>query len=343
MNNETHFLKNTNTSSVTFNHTAINITLSAALPLAQPSFLLLAVRIAITTASLCLNAGLLIFHAIKPAFITDFTTYLLFLYLANVIYLIGDQPLLFWSEIAHRDIGSLGRSLCTFSNYFHRVASIVPLMCHVLVAVNRLWALRFPLHYRRRHTRRVALLICLGMAGYVHALTLPPFFIYMPYRYQPLTEFSGICRDAFIPNYASWARIDSIMNRFMPLIVIILIYIYLIVQRCVGRSQVESANNSTNRTSTTRGNADPDATASLNRPVRQQRLHRKVVRPFLVLTLTTVGVIVCWLPLDIIFLCQLVLNLPVPPAVVQAFLMLYTLQLLFDPLMWICSLRRRKA
>ncbi|XP_055329581.1 uncharacterized protein LOC129582169 [Paramacrobiotus metropolitanus] len=319
----------------TNNHTAPNSTEPVS---AEPSLFLFGAQISIAASSFCLNSALLIFHMIKPAFITDFTIYLLFLYMANVVYLVGAQPLLFWSEISGYDIGQLGFKVCIFFNYIQRVASIIPLMCHFLVAVNRFWALQYPLCYRDRHNKKVATAICLGMAAYVHIICLPPFFTYAAYRYT-----NGRCRDSLIPQVVQWARVDTFLNRFAPLFLIIFIYVHLIIKRYWRQTKIASVPDSGQRPlrrgTRSGGAADPSRRLTV---VETSLVHRNVVRPFLVLTLTTVGVIVCWLPLDVIYFCQWFLGMPIPLAVSRTFHTLYTLQILFDPLMWIISLRLRK-
>ncbi|XP_055347527.1 uncharacterized protein LOC129594762 [Paramacrobiotus metropolitanus] len=317
------------------------------------------IRIAIALASFIMNAGVLIFHFVKRSFITHFTIYLLFLYIANTIYLVGAQPIQFLSDIYSVNVAYFGPAACGVYSYAQRVVSIVPVMAHVLIAVNRLWAMTYPIGYKNHHTKKVATYICVAMAGYVHLICLPAFILYMPFRYKP--DASGVikCEGAMTPMMFVWTRVDSCLNRFVPLFLIIGVYIYIFIKRWSKRTnQVTHNTNSTerqDRTQTTKlYTAMPGIQeesvghSSFVERAKQQQMDRprretvgvRKVKPFLVLTMTTVGVIVCWLPLDVIYFCMVFLYMPIGYAVSGALHMLYTVQILFDPLMWIFSLRK---
>ncbi|OQV12900.1 hypothetical protein BV898_12822 [Hypsibius exemplaris] len=62
---------------------------------------------------------------------------------------------------------------CTFFAYFKLILSTAVRYGHVLVTVNRLWAVTFPMHYRNAHNKRVALAITLVMWVFVHVLSVP--------------------------------------------------------------------------------------------------------------------------------------------------------------------------
>ena len=44
---------------------------------------------------------------------------------------------------------------------------------HILIAVNRTWAVLHPISYRSIHSKRVAVLLCAGMWCYIHVVLLP--------------------------------------------------------------------------------------------------------------------------------------------------------------------------
>lgn len=66
----------------------------------------------------------------------------------------------------------LGKPACTVYNYKTMLESVI-MHSHLLIAINRMWAVIFPMHYRRHHSRRMAICQCVATWVYVSAYMLP--------------------------------------------------------------------------------------------------------------------------------------------------------------------------
>ncbi|XP_055352990.1 uncharacterized protein LOC129598929 [Paramacrobiotus metropolitanus] len=305
-----------------------------------------AVKTVIAVTSFILNFGLLIVHIMRPAYINHFTVYLLFLYIANTVYLAGAFPFIFLSEVYNVEFSFQGLTTCLTFSYFHWVVSLVPVMCHMLIALNRLWALTYPLGYRNYHTRNMACLICVLTVLYVHLFKLPSLFMFKPNAYQVRLETSQICSIPVPQGYFYFTRVDSILNRFAPLFIIAGVYAYLVIKRFSKKlGKVTDASESVELAKKLE-NMDPGNMSRIHGAGRPPRtVERSVVRPFLILTLTTISVIICWLPLDVILFYQWFLIGKPSLTIFTVFQychMMYMIQLLFDPIMWIVSFRKAR-
>lgn len=102
---------------------------------------------------------------------TPFNCYLISLTIADVGQAALDLPFTIFS---HFDpVWSLGRIVCNFELYAKWVFSGVVRNTHALISLNRLWALFWPIYYKRYHTKTVAFWLCMGSWAYVHIFLLP--------------------------------------------------------------------------------------------------------------------------------------------------------------------------
>ncbi|XP_055355701.1 trace amine-associated receptor 13c-like [Paramacrobiotus metropolitanus] len=265
---------------------------------------LLSTQVGIAVTALILNAAILIKHILQPSIITHFTVYLLVLYLANVVFLLGVRPIQFSNEIQAAGQWSFGLGLCVLHTYFQRVFSVIPVMSHLLIATDRFWALQFPHAYRHHRTIKTSLLVCAGMICYVHCFALPAFIVHLPFIH------AGHCQQS--PQLQDWFRVENMMDRFLPLMLILGIYVYIFIKRWRRRKPLTPMRVAAEGSQGSR--SLPDSS------------RRALVRPFVVLTLTTLGVAVCWLPLDVFFFCKVYLNYAMPDTVAASFTILFTLQ-----------------
>ncbi|XP_055355705.1 adenosine receptor A3-like [Paramacrobiotus metropolitanus] len=268
-----------------------------------------------------LNAAVLIRHLLQPSIISHFTVYLLVLYLANVVIILGVKPMELFNDIHNGGNWSFGGQLCIIHTYFLLVFSVTPLLSHLLIATDRFWALQFPHSYRSHHNIKTSLLICLGMVCYVHCFALPAFIVYLP------SINAAHCQPS--PRSRYWYRVEYVIDRIVPLLLILVIYLFIIIKRWHRRKTPASVHVSP------AGSRIPHSTTVL-------AVRRTSVRPFVVLTLTTLEVAVCWLPLDVYFACKVYFNYRMPDSVAQCFVILFTLQSVFDPLIWVFSRRHKR-
>ncbi|XP_055348358.1 5-hydroxytryptamine receptor 1B-like [Paramacrobiotus metropolitanus] len=143
-----------------------------------------------TVVSIGLNAGVIIYHIIRPKQITPFTTYLVALYIANLVFLFTTWPLSLLREWNGKWI--MRSPVCIFNLYATKVFCVVPVPLHVLIAVNRWWAIQHPISYRSRHNKVVAACLCFVAFFWAHTFAMAGFIVEVLYYYRP--EVNPECR-----------------------------------------------------------------------------------------------------------------------------------------------------
>ncbi|XP_055356341.1 cysteinyl leukotriene receptor 1-like [Paramacrobiotus metropolitanus] len=280
---------------------------------------------------------MLVLQFLPQTHVTSFTIYLIVIATGNIVIMVVMRPIGVMNSFT--GIWPGGRPLCAAYTYAQFVVSMIPVLLHVLIAVNRLWAVTYPVHYRVRHNKKVALLLCLGVMVYVHMVHFPIFLLEF-YYFGPAGKQTG-CQPGE-GGIIQWRRADFIIHRIVPLFTILTIYIYVIIKRWLNRRIIAHQPETHPSADADTPNADTAGRKSISRLNRRQQdgmgIRRRTVKPFIVLALTSINVIVCWVPADTDW-ALLYLNMR-PPAWAHTLTgTLYSLQMVFDPLMWLFSVR----
>ncbi|XP_055348565.1 allatostatin-A receptor-like [Paramacrobiotus metropolitanus] len=128
-------------------------------------------RLTIGLLQLLFNASMLLVFVIKPHLRTSFTIYIIFLLTANLTYTLCEYPLEIIRQLYPH--WPLSRSACTF--YLYQIWIVCPLTMHmhVLITLNRVWAIALPVSYRNRHSKASACGMCGLIVLYIHILAVP--------------------------------------------------------------------------------------------------------------------------------------------------------------------------
>ncbi|XP_055340586.1 alpha-2B adrenergic receptor-like [Paramacrobiotus metropolitanus] len=298
---------------------------------------LLVIKTGVMLLSICLNVGVGFYHLTSPSQVTPFSVYLVGLFIMNVIYCSMCTPL----EIASELYGDwwMGHWACNFYNYFEFVISLGPVMLHALIAVSRIWAVAYPVSYREKHTYKIAILLSALGFGYAHIVDVPGYVIDMLYYHLPEKEYGCRLHTAVM---REWSRAESVMCRLSPLLLIMLAYVYVtaaIWRRKRRRTAATYARNyelntlPVNSTETAVVQEAQSVTTVCKHPVKE-------VKASLILTLTAISVMICWLPADAMFVAYLFFGIPFSTTTFTVVMLLYSIQGVFDPLMLLFSLRR---
>ncbi|OQV19965.1 hypothetical protein BV898_05970 [Hypsibius exemplaris] len=161
------------------------------------------------------------------------------------------------------------------------VLAAVSRYAHVLLAVNRLWALTFPVSYRQRRTRRFALFLILTSWLLVHAISLP---LVVCGRMNALPTEQSCGLD--ISHQRPYAFAHDMICFCVPLVLVGLIYGF-IVMKLISRMRRKSVIPAGNQ-----GNAAVVEAAKFAR-------HRSKERVLLYLVILLV---VCWTPAKVYWL-----------------------------------------
>ncbi|XP_055348524.1 uncharacterized protein LOC129595509 [Paramacrobiotus metropolitanus] len=284
-------------------------------------------RISIGILQIFLNSAMLVAIVIYKELRTSFAVYLAFLFFLNVIYAASAYPL----EIIRQ--GYWGRywlpsSVCTVHMYLFWVMSAVPVHIHVLITLNRIWAMTFPVSYKNVHGEKVALLLCCIMTVYVHALCLP--VVILDAMYYRLPEKENGC---FLNTESQMVAttIISIISCDVPIVVVVGAYPFLYYKQARrGKKLTASAS---------RTGASTNVTNKVGQSPRSTR-SSSLSHPFLVLTLLTVSVLILWTPNQVTWTIGCVTAVGDMPGLWHTFSIFYLLQAVFDPILFAFSLNR---
>lgn len=127
--------------------------------------------LAIFVSVLVTNGAVLIMFLKVKQIRTSFSVYLINLMLCNIIYAVLQNPL----ELLDKSYSKwwMGKSACSLYIYATIVSDACIKHCHVLITINRLWAMTFPIFYRQHHSTKRAIIFCLLTVVYVYIFLLP--------------------------------------------------------------------------------------------------------------------------------------------------------------------------
>lgn len=261
-----------------------------------------------------------------------FNTYLVLLMTLNILYALLQNPL---DMINHQyRTWWLGTQWCTVLLYAQSIISASVMHCHVLVTISRLWAMTFPMGFQRLHSRKAAAALCVGMLVYVHAILLPDFIAHI-YHTKSLEKSGCLIRYRPIIQFLIYVLPETTIIISYPII------FYKRRKRQRVRAQRASA--------VTYSRADsPDGVAAIGtaneghkngagvKPQKTKGRKRETVEvrsyAFLILTLFTCSVFVCWTPVISFFIVGNFIRLPYP-VLFQVLLTLFAIQPVLDPVL----------
>ncbi|XP_055339076.1 alpha-2B adrenergic receptor-like [Paramacrobiotus metropolitanus] len=288
-----------------------------------------------------------------------FYIYILNLLATNLVVLIINGPLALL--VGGYQVWWFSMDFCDVYLYFSYVLGSVSLLCHLLITTNRIWAVMFPISYKRLHTRKVAALICLSMWIAIHVLMLPGVII-NKFNALPLEEYGCIINVISCDKLIAWNAVSEMILTLLNLL-IVTAYPFILVkhhrrQRIrPGASQMPAI--SVPRWSTLWQRFRPAATGdeashsredgslSLGQRAtgKQPRLsHRKRqnASAFWVLTLSTGSVFFLLTPC-LVYTCFISLGGAYDVNIFNIVTMVYTAQAAVDPLLFVLALTELRS
>lgn len=117
----------------------------------------------------------------------------------------------------------LGKFMCGLVLYSRWAVIGFGQNVHLLICINRLWAVVNPNSYRLYHNRRLTALLVISVAIYVNLWTLPGFIYYL------IKHFSGVystygCNLQATADLAIWMKCVVITMFLVPELLIVIIY-----------------------------------------------------------------------------------------------------------------------
>lgn len=176
----------------------------------------------ITSSILLLNISAL------PLFLkakwNNFYAYLINLLLANIMFNALASPLEIINSLY--PVWWLEESMCSFYLYASWVLAYVSPYAHILITANRLWAVTFPISYRRNATTKTAVILCLGSWVLAHIFTLPGILMDRIYHKLPIDEHGCVVNVTTALLQRSWLLFLQ-LQVFLCEVLIIAAYPYI--------------------------------------------------------------------------------------------------------------------
>lgn len=169
----------------------------------------------ITILLLILNGGVLAIYFLFKELLTSFAVYIVTLLLSNIALGVGKNTLDVISGLYKQ--WWMGPQLCGWYQYIVWVVGAVPINAHLMIAVNRVWAISGPISYRHYHSNYTALFSVLAMLIYVHVAALPG--VVLDAMYYRLPEIENGCNLNVAP-IRLWAILVDLLVYDVPILFI---------------------------------------------------------------------------------------------------------------------------
>ncbi|XP_055332334.1 uncharacterized protein LOC129584243 [Paramacrobiotus metropolitanus] len=262
----------------------------------------------ICTVSVLFNGFLLAMYVVEPQLRSGFSVYLISLAGSNFLSAVLQNPLV----VAIKDIitNQQASLLCGFQLTLRTATVAFMAVCHALMCFNRLWAILQPHSYRRRHTRQLALAICVGTYTAILLFIVPAVAIDAGYpRSVLLNQWCNL--NQAIPGLRQWNAAFNVLFMVTPEVLIVASCPLILcrrrrMQRVRAKqpaAQPTADSNSPSATESTRrgGGAVTGGNGMNSRTRRSQHSVR-------ILIVLTSSVVVCWTPMNAYYLMPSLVN-----------------------------------
>ncbi|XP_055345950.1 5-hydroxytryptamine receptor 1D-like [Paramacrobiotus metropolitanus] len=272
------------------------------------------------------NGSVLFIFIYQGLLSRPFYIYLANLLFANLVFAIMNNPL----DILNLIYPSwwLGNTACTVYLYSMYVVDGIMMHAHVLIAINRVWAVTFHISYTRRNTVRTALYCCLASCIYVHAVCLPYVVLDALYYRLPI-ETAGCLINTEALQF--WSLLTQFLIYTLPIVFIVAVYPYLVYKR---RARRIAANIVAPETDQTPASEKVEAGTVEVLPKNGTYNAKGGKRGFRVLTALTFSVTLLWTPSCIFFNVNCFIDISDQTLLMQIVLVMFASEAVLDPLLF---------
>ena len=135
---------------------------------------------------------------------TPFNMYVVNLLIVDLVHAVTDKPMSAVQDyfLSDEDYPGHARMVKTFFTYILYCVLPATKWAHVLISVNRIWALTFPVHYSHRHTVFVAVAVCLASFFVIQTMGLLVAFVSLfEFLRRGLPMFNIFCALFIVSSY----------------------------------------------------------------------------------------------------------------------------------------------
>ncbi|XP_055353080.1 octopamine receptor beta-2R-like [Paramacrobiotus metropolitanus] len=233
----------------------------------------------------------------------------------------------------------LSSAACNLYLYGNWVLEGGMMHMHVLITANRIWAMQFPVSYKTHHgsSKRTGLFLILLAWIYVHVVCLPGVVLDALYYRQPPADGCSM-NDVQV----EWINTAQFLVYDMPVLFIVFAYPFLLLK------QLQRNRKSLERRGTLMVSHAPSRMSPSNgqdghhAPLQRRKsvFSKETTRAFLVLTVVTASVFICWTPSQIWWTIKLANSrIQLPDIFYKVTSALYGLQAVIDPLLFVVTFK----
>ncbi|XP_055345082.1 mas-related G-protein coupled receptor member B5-like [Paramacrobiotus metropolitanus] len=240
------------------------------------------------------NLSLLsIFYKLREL-LTPFTIYIISLLLANIagaLFTFNPFIAAINSLLTEQD----SPFFCAFPRFFAVAIGPLSPLYHMSIALNRLWAVTWPLSYRSKHTKRTAIIICIlcwaAITAFAVTVTTVDTVLYSDALDNVQCSYSRV-----VPSEFYWLPFHNWAFYALPEIVIVISYPYFVIRR---RKIAVGTRKTANSSDT---DPLPFAVAHAETGKHRHIVDKRSSGSFFLLSLMTFSVAVCWSVSNIYFM-----------------------------------------
>ncbi|XP_055349188.1 5-hydroxytryptamine receptor 1D-like [Paramacrobiotus metropolitanus] len=283
----------------------------------------------ISPVAVVLNAYCLFVFLIKRELRTPFNVYLRNLLFANLIYTVLNNPLGIVDALFHT--WPLGATACNVYTYSLSALGALTVNSHVIITLNRFWAVTFPVNYRTHHNTRTSLMAVALLWIYVHAICLPGIILDALYYRLNLLENRCLLNGAA---QFTWNTFVQFVLYAGPVCFILLTYPFILFKH-TRRKRIRfslSRRASSKAIPTSTPPQENEQTVNLPKPVSERSYALTVT------SLLTLSILVCWAPNVIVYTVNGFMGID-SPVVFRVISLLFALQSVMDPILFALAMK----
>ncbi|XP_055349157.1 5-hydroxytryptamine receptor 1D-like [Paramacrobiotus metropolitanus] len=284
-------------------------------------------EIIISPISVLLNSYCLFLFLTNKKLHTAFNVYLGNLLFANLMYTILNNPLGIINGLYR--IWPLGTTACNVYTYSLSAFGAMTVNSHAFITLNRLWAVTFPINYRKHHGIRTSLFTVFLLWIYVHLICLPGIVIDARYFRLAFDKNRCILNGSAQP---VWNNIVQFVLYVGPVCIILITYPYVFVRERQRRPIRFSVSVRSARVA----KPTPDVSAGKTAVVPAMSSAGRNYA-FTVMTLLTASILICWVP-NVTYYTVTGFTGTHNHSTLLAVTLLFALQSVMDPILFVLAL-----
>lgn len=278
---------------------------------------------------------------------TPFSVHLKFLLGINSVYAASAMPLRIFNNIYVGD-WQFGNGWCSVYIYADLILPAIGIHAHILITANRMWALFFPLSYRKSSAKH-AYFLCLAIFVYIHCVIMP-LIIYNEWHYPlPTPPGDRSCENKEHNAFSNpWGIFAQYAIYLPPEIFCLFAYPFIwYKQKLVHENSVKMRNYGRTQHRLTVQNhrllnkfSDSSLAAYDRHETWNPPDNPNSGREFRLLTLLSASIFICWTPINIYYkMVPYLPNLNLDPIVLPTVTILMTCQMALDPVIFIIAMK----